>query len=347
MNDANAPAAPPVPDHDAGAAVQSLLEILDAAVLGQSRVNRAVLVGVMARGHVLLEGMPGLGKTEIIRTLGEALGLRFSRVQFTPDLMPSDIVGSAILEERDGARDMVFREGPVFTNILLADEINRASPKTQSALLEAMQERRVTVMGRTRPLPEPFFVLASQNPIELEGTYPLPEAQLDRFMLKVAIEMPSVDVLERIVASRRRGQTPAPTARVEPAAIEAVFAAMERVALPAAVARYIARLVAATHPGAQESVDAVARFVRAGASPRAAIALGEASRAVALLDQRETVGFEDVRSIAPDVLRHRLALTYDAAIERVSPDAVIRELLESLDEVGAAMPKGVRFAPGK
>ncbi len=326
-----------------GRTASELLRALNTAVIGQERVTLAVATGVLARGHVLLEGMPGLGKTALIRTLGEALKLDFGRVQFTPDLMPGDIVGSPILEERaGGGRDMVFREGPVFTNILLADEINRASPKTQSALLEAMQERRVTVMGETRELPDPFFVLASQNPIELEGTYPLPEAQLDRFMLKVQIDMPGTDALERIVATRRHGEAPATSVSIDRYRLDAVYEALDRVILPAAVGRYIARLVGATHPGSDEAPEAVRRFVRHGASPRAAIAIAEAARVVALLDRRPTVGFEDVRTIAPDALRHRLVMSYDAALERTDATQVITALLAALDEVGGALPKGVR-----
>lgn len=327
-----------------GHTISELLGALNTAIIGQERVNLAVVTGVLARGHVLLEGMPGLGKTALIRTLGEVLQLEFGRVQFTPDLMPGDIVGSPILEERDGGgRDMVFRKGPVFTNILLADEINRASPKTQSALLEAMQEHRVTVMGETRDLPDPFFVLASQNPIELEGTYPLPEAQLDRFMLKVQIDMPGTEALERIVSSRRHGEAPATSVSIGRDRLDVVFDALDRVILPPAVGRYIARLVGATHPNSAEAPEAVRRFVRHGASPRAAIAIAEAARVVALLDRRPTVGFSDVRTIAPDALRHRLVMSYDAALERTDAAQVIEALLAALDEVGGTLPKGVRI----
>src|SRR5271163_1915298 len=191
--------------------VRKTLEQLDRILLGRKELHRLVFIGILSRGHVLLEGLPGLGKTALVKTIGQILKLDFKRVQFTPDLMPGDILGTHILQEAPAGREMVFRPGPVFTNILLADEINRASPKTQSALLEAMQERAVTLLGTTRPLPEPFFVLASQNPIELEGTYPLPEAQLDRFLFKLAVTTVEADVLDRIISTRRHGEPPSPT----------------------------------------------------------------------------------------------------------------------------------------
>src|SRR4051812_8441613 len=191
--------------------VNAVLAQLDRILLGQTELHRLVLIGILSRGHVLLEGVPGVGKTALVKALGQLLSLEFKRVQFTPDLMPGDILGSHILQDvAGGGRDMVFRPGPIFTHLLLADEINRASPKTQSALLEAMQERAVTLLGTTRPLPDPFFVLATQNPIELEGTYPLPEAQLDRFLFKLVVAPASADALDRIISTRRRGEPPAP-----------------------------------------------------------------------------------------------------------------------------------------
>jgi MoxR-like ATPase len=332
-------------EHGFAAAVATLRRVsaaLDSVLIGQHRVHHMVLVGVLSRGHVLLEGMPGLGKTTLIRALGTLLGLDFKRVQFTPDLMPGDIVGSSILQQTSGGhREMIFQPGPIFTNILLADEINRASPKTQSALLEAMQESRATVQGRTHVLPDPFFVLASQNPVELEGTYPLPEAQLDRFLLKVLVEMPGADVLEEIITTRRHGAAPDLAPVAGPQDVAALFAAMHAVVLPRPVARYIGRLVIATHPTGADAPDLVKRFVRHGASPRAAIALGEASRAAAMLAGRSTVGFEDVRSVAAPVLRHRMILGYEAGLERVSADDVVQQLLARVDEVPGALPKGV------
>ncbi|MBY0231618.1 MAG: AAA family ATPase, partial [Gemmataceae bacterium] len=253
-----------------------VLERLDALLLGRPGLHRLVFAAVLARGHLLLEGVPGVGKTALVKALGGLLGLGFKRVQFTPDLMPGDILGTHILQEAEGGgRDMVFRPGPVFTNLLLADEINRASPKTQSALLEAMQERCVTLLGTTRPLPEPFFVLASQNPIELEGTYPLPEAQLDRFLFKLTVHPADADTLERIISTRRHGEPPPAEPMLEPGDLEQLFDATGRVFLPRPVARYIARLVAASHAGAAEATPLVKGYVTHGASPRAAIALAE------------------------------------------------------------------------
>jgi MoxR-like ATPase len=259
--------------------------------------------------------------------------------------MPGDILGSHILQETAGGeRTMLFRPGPVFTNLLLADEINRASPKTQSALLEAMQEQAVTLLGTTRPLPRPFFVLASQNPIELEGTYPLPEAQLDRFLFKLNVANVDVAVLDRIISTRRRGEPPAPTWVLSAEDLQQVFPAMDRMFLPRPVARYIARLVAATHPQAPEAVEEVRNYVSYGASPRAAIALAESSRALALLAGRPTAGFEDVKAVAGPVLNHRLILNYKARLDQVTPTAVVDKLLARLDEAGLGLPEDLEIA---
>ncbi len=319
-----------------------LLEQLDGMLLGRPELHRLVLAGILSRGHVLLEGVPGVGKTALVKALGQLLHLEFKRVQFTPDLMPGDILGTHILQEtHNGAREMTFRPGPVFTNILLADEINRASPKTQSALLEAMQERCVTLLGTTRELPKPFFVLASQNPIELEGTYPLPEAQLDRFLFKLVVQTVDADVLDRIITTRRHGEPPAPTWTMSADQLQQVFAIVEKVFLPRPVARYISRLVAATHAGAPEASDQVAAYVTYGASPRAAIAMAESARAFALLAGRPTVGFEDVKTVAPHVLNHRLILNYKARLDQVDAFAVVRNLLDRMDEAGLKLPADV------
>ena len=322
---------------------------LDAVLLGRSELHRMVLAGILASGHILLEGLPGVGKTALIKALGEVFRLEFRRVQFTPDLMPSDITGTYILGgtgDGDGSREMVFRPGPVFTNILLADEINRASPKTQSALLEAMQERCVTQMGETRKLPDPFLVLASQNPIELEGTYPLPEAQLDRFLFKLHVGAADVEVMEQIITTRRRGEPPAVVNPLSREELGRLLGAMERMYLPRAVAKYIARLVAASHPGDVAATGLVKQYVSYGASPRAAIALAESSRAMALLAGRPSVGFGDVRAVAAAVLNHRMILNYKARFDQVSATAVVEEMLGSIDEAGLNLPADVRLKGG-
>jgi MoxR-like ATPase len=312
--------------------LQAVREALGTVILGQHELLDLVSIALAARGHVLLEGLPGLGKTELVRTLGRLLGLSFGRVQFTPDLLPSDITGGPILQEEDGRRTFVFQEGPLFANLVLADEINRASPKTQSALLEAMQERNVTVFGTSHPLPDPFFVLGTQNPIELEGTYPLPEAQLDRFLFKIQVPGVDVDVLRAILGTRRRG-TPPPVEQVlSEEDLRELFDAVDEVFLPEPVAHYIARLVDATHRGAH---------VRYGASPRAAIGIGEASRAAALLAGRPNVDFADVERVAPAALGHRIVLDHTARLEGVTPADFVRQVLKSVDPIDRALPKDV------
>jgi MoxR-like ATPase len=315
---------------------------LDRILLGRSALHRQVMIGILSRGHILLEGLPGLGKTALVKALGDILQLDFKRIQFTPDLMPGDILGTHILQQRqDGEREMAFTPGPVFTNLLLADEINRASPKTQSAMLETMQEHRVTLLGTTRPLPDPFFVLASQNPIELEGTYPLPEAQLDRFLFKLVVRDIDAEVLAAIITSRRHGTPPPPTVRLSAAELQTLFATVDAILLPAAVARYIGRLVAATHPQADDARPVVRDYVNYGASPRAAIAIAEAARGAALFGGRPTVGFDDVKLVAPAVLNHRLILNYKARFDGVDTFRVIDELLTAVDAAGMDLPSSV------
>jgi MoxR-like ATPase len=323
---------------------QSLLRVRDElarVMFGQDDLLELVVIALAARGHMLLEGLPGLGKTELVKGLSGLLDLGFARVQFTPDLLPSDITCGPVLEERDGRRVFVFHPGPLFANLGLADEINRASPKTQSALLEAMQERRVTVLGETHPLPLPFFVLATQNPIELEGTYPLPEAQLDRFLFK--LDVPAVDeaVMARILRERRHGQPPALQPVLGGESLAELFRLVDAVFLPEAVANYIARLVAASHPGSPHCPERARRLIRYGGSPRAAIAMAEAGRAAALLAGRPNVDFTDVERVAAAALAHRLVLDHAARLEGFRARDVVALLLEAVDPVAGALP-GVR-----
>jgi MoxR-like ATPase len=307
-------------------------------ILGKEQVIDEVVTALLAGGHVLLEGLPGLGKTELVKALSRLLSLDVRRIQFTPDLLPTDIIGSHILQERDGQRQFVFHPGPIFTNLLLADEINRASPKTQSALLEAMQERRVTTFGETRPLPAPFFVLATQNPIELEGTYPLPEAQLDRFMFKVEIAGVERAVLEEILLTRVHGEPPALEPVLAAADLMDLFALVDAVHLPRAVANYIARLVAASHPASADAPEPVRTFVKYGSSPRAAISIGAAARSLALLNGKPNAGFDEVRRVAAPAMAHRLVLDYAARLEGWDGRRVVAALLEAVPEVERGLP---------
>jgi len=300
-------------------------------IVGQADVVRHVLICLVAGGHALLEGVPGLGKTMLIKTLSEALELQFSRIQFTPDLMPADIVGTDILEELpDGRRQFRFQPGPIFSNLVLADEINRATPKTQSALLEAMQEHSVTVAKRTYKLEEPFFVLATQNPIEMEGTYPLPEAQLDRFLFKVNVTFPSSSELVEILA-RTTGRLVAAAGK---AARGAQIVEMGRLArqIPIAshVSDFVARLIVASHPTHPAAPPLVKQYLRYGASPRGAQALVLGAKITALFAGRLNVAFADVAAVAPAALRHRLLLNFEGQAEGVTTDAVIAELLEKV-----------------
>ncbi len=322
--------------------LEHLLEQLDLALFGRTDIHKMVLIGLMCQGHILLEGLPGLGKTVLVKTLSRLLKLETNRVQFTPDLMPGDILGNHILQETEtGKREMVFMPGPVFTNLLLADEINRASPKTQAALLEAMQERSVTLMGTTKSISSPFMVLATQNPIELSGTYPLPEAQLDRFLFKLPIADIDHVSISRIISTRRRGETPEPTWSLEESSLELLFTCMEKAYLPQPVADYTARLVAATHTDGAEAPEQVKTYVKHGTSPRAAIGIAEAARGHALLAGSPSVGFEDVKAVAPYVLNHRLILNYKAGFDKVDVWQILDSLLSNLDETGMDLPETV------
>ncbi|MBI5296510.1 MAG: AAA family ATPase [Chloroflexi bacterium] len=299
-------------------------------IVGQNEIVRHVLVGILSGGHVLLEGVPGLGKTMLIRTLGQALDLKFSRIQFTPDLMPSDILGTEILSDENGHREFRFREGPLFANLVLADEINRATPKTQSALLEAMQESSVTIAQQTHHLEEPFFVLATQNPLEMEGTYPLPEAQLDRFLFKVNVNLPEVADMVEILERTTGKETPAAGRAISGADLLQMRTLARAVPLASHVKEYIAKLVLATHPEHSTATPLVKKYVRYGSSPRGGQALVLGSKVTALLAGRYNVAFEDIHSVAPAAFRHRLLLNFDGLAEGVSTDAVIAELLKEM-----------------
>jgi MoxR-like ATPase len=311
-------------------------------IVGQRDLVRSVVVCLLCEGHALLEGVPGLGKTQLLKTLSDVVDLEFSRVQFTPDLMPADIVGTQVLEEDEhGRRDFRFRAGPVFANLVLADEINRATPKTQSALLEAMQERAVTVAGQTRALPRPFLVMATQNPLEMEGTYPLPEAQLDRFLVKALVPFPSADELE-LVVDRTTGGGQVDLRRVADAAVlQSMVALTREVPIATHVRRHAIDLVVATHPELEGAPERIRRYVRFGASPRGAQALVLAGKAMALLDGRPNVSVEDVRAAAFGVLRHRLVLGYEAAADGVTADELVRGVLDAVPAPAA----GLRGAP--
>jgi MoxR-like ATPase len=334
--------------------VRTLRMEIGRAIVGHEEIVHDVLVCLFCGGHALLEGVPGLGKTTLIKCLGQVLDLQTSRIQFTPDLMPADIIGTNVLvpEETQSAgagaemrRFVRFQKGPVFANIVLADEINRATPKTQSALLEAMQEQTVTVGGTTYTLDPPFIVLATQNPIEMEGTYPLPEAQLDRFFFKLALGYPSSQEISAII-DRTTAGPPAPLSRVLDAeGIGRIKGLVRQVPLAAPVREYAIRLALATRRGAAGASDLVSRFVRYGASPRGPQALVLAAKAHALFDGRLNAGFEDVRAVARQALRHRVLLNFEGEAEGISPEQVVDDVLAHTEESG--VPAGAReSAPG-
>lgn len=310
-------------------AAQRLEKTVETVIIGQSKVVRETITALLAGGHVLLEGVPGLGKTLLVRTLSAALDLSFSRIQFTPDLMPADATGTTILREDEaGRRSFAFQAGPLFAHIVLADEINRATPKTQSALLEAMQEHTVTVGRETHRLPSPFFVLATQNPLEMEGTYPLPEAQLDRFLLKILVPFPGADVLQGIVQ-----QTVRPPLTVTPVldgdGLREMMSISRAVPIATPIVDYAVALVTATHPLSTE-VEMVRQYVRAGSSPRGLQALVTCAQVRALLDGRYNVSVDDLQQLAHPTLRHRLLLNFEAQAEGVTTDAVVDALLRAV-----------------
>lgn len=302
---------------------------MGSVVLGQPQVIRETVMGLLAGGHALLEGVPGLGKTLLIRTLAAALDLSFSRIQFTPDLMPADITGTTILREgEDGGRAFAFQPGPLFAHLVLADEINRATPKTQSALLEAMQERTVTVGTETHHLPVPFFVLATQNPLEMEGTYPLPEAQLDRFLVKVLVPFPEDDILAGIIQQTIRPVVP-PEPVLDGTQLNGMVQVARAVPVESGLVQYAVALTVATHPN-RSSVDLVRRYVHAGASPRGLQAMVTCAQVRALLEGRYNVSADDLRAAALPTLRHRILLNFEGEAEGITTDAIVGGILEAV-----------------
>ena len=304
-------------------------------IVGHDEVVEGTLMALLAGGHVLIEGVPGLGKTLLVRTLADALDLPFSRVQFTPDLMPADILGTQVLvEDPAGGRRFEFQRGPIFSSLVLADEVNRATPKTQSALLEAMQERSVTVAKTTHMLPAPFFVLATQNPLEMEGTYPLPEAQLDRFFVKLRVKLPSNEALHQIL-DRTTGEASPRAGKILSGARLLELAQLARqVPVARPVQDFVVRLVQATHPG-EGTPELVRKYVRYGSSPRGAQACLLGAKVLALLDGRFAVSTDDLRKVAPLALRHRLILNFEGAAEGIDPDRVIAAILAELPRAEA------------
>jgi len=310
-------------------------------VVGQEEAVECVTAGLLLGGHVLMEGVPGVGKTLLARTLADVVHLRFHRVQFTPDLMPADVLGTYMVQTGpDGRPVMTLQPGPLFSNVVLADEINRASPKTQSALLEAMQERQISLGTSTHALPAPFFVVATQNPIDNEGTYPLPEAQLDRFLMKVLVRFPTEDEVLNIV-SRTAAGTEAAVAKVADAdAILAAGKTIRQMPIAEHVSRYAVRLVFATHPDHPTAPAAIRRYVKAGASPRAAQSVLAVAKFFALLDGRLNVAVEDVQRAAYPCLRHRILLNFDALADEATTDTLIRQTLLEIDRTkDAPAPK--------
>jgi len=311
-------------------------------IVGQDRLVRTIVTCLLAEGHALLEGVPGLGKTMLLKALSQAVDLPFSRVQFTPDLMPADIVGTQVLEEDDrGHKTFQFREGPVFASFILADEVNRATPKTQSALLEAMQERSVTTGGITRPLPRPFLVMATQNPLEMEGTYPLPEAQLDRFLLKAQVPFPSAEDLVTVLERTTGTQSVSLHSVADAPTLLAMIELTRRVPIASHVLRHAVDLVVATHPDAATAPDLVRRYVRFGASPRGAQAMVLAGKVAALLDGRPSVSIADIREVAVAALRHRMVVGYEATADNIDAAQIVDALLTTVAEPTA----GMRGAP--
>jgi MoxR-like ATPase len=307
-------------------------------IVGHGDIVDGVLTCLFVGGHALLEGVPGLGKTLLVRTLAQVLDLNFNRIQFTPDLMPADIIGTNIINETpEGQRVFNFQKGPLFAQIVLADEINRATPKTQSALLEAMQEHSVTVGGTVHKLQEPFFVMATQNPIEQEGTYPLPEAQLDRFFFKLIVNYSGREEMSVILDRTTRGDYPKPGKVMDGAEIQQWQQLVREVLVAPPVQDYAIRLVLATHPGGEHAAQETGKYLRVGASPRGAQAIVLASKVRALLEGRYNVGFDDVRAAYLPAMRHRILLNFEAQAENIPSDTVLERVLDEVKEKGPEM----------
>ena len=310
---------------------QKLLNEIQKVIVGQEDVIQQILICLFTHGHILLEGVPGLGKTKLIKTLSKVLNLNFSRIQFTPDLMPADILGTNIfMNGVQGGKSFEFIKGPIFSNIVLADEINRATPKTQSALLEAMQEGFVTISGEKYKLEEPFLVLATQNPIEMEGTFPLPEAQLDRFFFKVKISYPGTDELLQIVERTTELDQQELSMVVDHEAIMTMRATVKKILITEAVKKYAINLVLATHPENDDSPDITKKCIRYGSSPRGIQSLIMAAKVRALLDKRYNVSFEDISSLAFPALRHRIVLNFEGQVKGLDSDKIIAEIIKSV-----------------
>ncbi len=302
-------------------------------VIGQKDVVENTVIAMIAGGNVLLEGVPGVGKTRLVRSLGRVFDLPFSRIQFTPDLMPADVTGTNIIvKDENGNSSFRFQPGPIFSNIILADEINRATPKTQSALLEAMQEHTVTVMGVSRPLNEPFFVLATQNPIEQDGTYPLPEAQMDRFMFKLLVPDPSLDELMQIVTMTQKTMAEVAEKACNGEELLRMRQTANQIPVADEVLRYAMLMTAATHPDGEYAAEGAKKYIRVGASPRAGQALISAAKVLALIKGRFNAAYLDIEQLAYPVLRHRIKLNFEAIAERVSADDVIRMVVEEVSK---------------
>ena len=302
-------------------------------IIGQKDIIREVLIAIFADGNVLLEGMPGMGKTQLVKTIGKVLNLKFSRIQFTPDLMPADVVGTNIVVKEGDKTLFKFEKGPVFTNLLLADEINRATPKTQSALLEAMGEKTATVGKKTYEMSKPFMVLATQNPIEQEGTYPLPEAQLDRFLFKLNVDFPNLQELKAIMDLTITNDKTEINSVLEGDEILRIRELIREVKIADSVMEYALKLILATHPEIEDGADIVKKYVEAGASPRAAQGIISGAKVRAVMEGRLNVSFEDIKELAYPVLRHRIILNFDAITEGLTVESIIGTLLEDLKVV--------------